>query len=379
MGVLAMLLSLLLFGVVTAFVPAQQPTAYAASIALQFPWPTGQYHTINGGDTYGCGYHIHADYYAIDFVSQYPTPKNSFGEPVSAVADGSIYVPTPRSDYGNFIIIHHANGFASLYAHLSQVIVSTGQTVVQGQVIGYSGNTGGVPPHLHLTVYQNIAPTDNTPYNDGFSHAYRPEPMSGVSGFGTMGIHDITPPNSNGDGNKNCIAGTGSGNLVSKPPAILGRTLVRAEVSADGIGVTQNNNPVDTRPNIWLERWIGTSYQGVIGIRSTYSPKTGTFIGIADLGTGLTLTTYTVKLKLSNTLKSQVNNVVMTNGAYITLPSTNLLGGDADGNNVIDAIDYNTFLRSYGKSDPAADFDKSGKVDAVDYNIILRNYNKKGA
>jgi len=353
--------------------------AYAASIALQFPWPTGQYHTINGGDTYGCGFHVHADYYAIDFVSQYPTPKNSFGEPVSAVADGTIHFDH-RSDYGNFIVIHHANGFASLYAHLSVFAanISEGQSVSQGQVIGFSGNTGGVPAHLHLTVYQNITSTDNAPYNDGFSHAYRPEPMSGVTGFGSKGIHDTVPPDNNGSGNVNCVSGTGSGNLVSIPPAILGHTLVRAEVSADGIGVTQNNNPVDTRPNIWLEFWIGTSYQSVIGIRSTYSPKTGTFIGIADLGTR-SLSTYTLKLKLSNTLKSKIDNVVIANGAFITLPSINLLGGDADGNNVIDGIDYNYVLRYWKTNNYATDFDKSGLVDAVDYNILLRNYGKTGA
>ena len=47
----------------------------------------------------------------------------------------------------------HTNGLSTLYAHLSSISVSQGQTVVTGDIIGYSGRTGYVTgPHLHLTV-----------------------------------------------------------------------------------------------------------------------------------------------------------------------------------------------------------------------------------
>jgi LysM repeat protein len=55
--------------------------------------------------------------------------------------------------YGNMVIISHANGVQTLYAHMREVYVSSGETVTQGQVIGGVGNTGrSTGPHLHFEV-----------------------------------------------------------------------------------------------------------------------------------------------------------------------------------------------------------------------------------
>jgi len=55
--------------------------------------------------------------------------------------------------YGNMIMIDHGNGYQSLYAHLSSVGVSCGQSVLQGQYIGSAGNSGfSTGPHLHLEI-----------------------------------------------------------------------------------------------------------------------------------------------------------------------------------------------------------------------------------
>ena len=80
----------------------------------------------------------------------------SVGTPIRAAAGGRVI--TSRSGgwnggYGTFIVIEHPNGTQTLYAHNSRNIVWQGQTVVQGQVIGYSGNTGrSTGPHLHFEV-----------------------------------------------------------------------------------------------------------------------------------------------------------------------------------------------------------------------------------
>ena len=58
--------------------------------------------------------------------------------------------------YGYLILIDHANGFATYYAHLSNFYVTAGQAVERGQVIGATGSTGwSTGPHLHLEIRYN--------------------------------------------------------------------------------------------------------------------------------------------------------------------------------------------------------------------------------
>jgi len=56
--------------------------------------------------------------------------------------------------YGKFLLIKHNNGLTTLYAHMSFISVKKGDTVITGDTVGYSGNTGySTGPHLHFTVY----------------------------------------------------------------------------------------------------------------------------------------------------------------------------------------------------------------------------------
>ncbi len=86
--------------------------------------------------------------------------RASIGTPVRAALTGQVVgeantdlVPGCYS-FGRWIMIKHPDGLSTLYAHLSLSVVDIGQTVVTGQIIGYSGNTGYTTgPHLHFGVY----------------------------------------------------------------------------------------------------------------------------------------------------------------------------------------------------------------------------------
>ena len=84
----------------------------------------------------------------------------AIGTPVKAALDGTITdigdtdAACPGASYGKWVLIKHPNGLSTLYAHLSLIKVSKGDSVVTGQVIAYSGFTGyATGPHLHFTVY----------------------------------------------------------------------------------------------------------------------------------------------------------------------------------------------------------------------------------
>ena len=88
------------------------------------------------------------------------------GKRVVAAASGTVVYSAYQSGssssagYGNYLIIYHGNGFCTLYAHMDSKAVSTGQRVSQGQLIGYSGNTGGVAPHLHFEIRRATSVSD---------------------------------------------------------------------------------------------------------------------------------------------------------------------------------------------------------------------------
>ena len=77
----------------------------------------------------------------------------SRGTRVNAVADGKVIFSGWAGSYGKAIIVKHANGKRSLYAHLSKRKVGKGRKVEAGQRIGRVGGTGNVTgPHLHFEV-----------------------------------------------------------------------------------------------------------------------------------------------------------------------------------------------------------------------------------
>lgn len=75
------------------------------------------------------------------------------GTPIVAAADGTVIKTTCGSGYGKCLIIQHANGTQSLYAHASALYVDVGTNVKQGQKIAAVGSTGNsTGPHLHFEI-----------------------------------------------------------------------------------------------------------------------------------------------------------------------------------------------------------------------------------
>lgn len=136
-----------------ASAPVPAAVVAAPSVgASGFAWP------ITGSITSGYGprwgrMHSGID---IDCVTGAPIRASKAGTVVSATYDGS--------GYGYYIVIDHGGGFASLYAHMSELYVSGG-SVAQGQTIGACGSTGAsTGDHLHFEIRVNGSPQDPLSY-----------------------------------------------------------------------------------------------------------------------------------------------------------------------------------------------------------------------
>lgn len=80
----------------------------------------------------------------------------SYGADIVAAEDGVVTIAKYNSSYGRYIVINHGNGYTTLYAHNSQLLVSVGQKVSRGQVIAKAGSTGNsTGPHCHFEVSYN--------------------------------------------------------------------------------------------------------------------------------------------------------------------------------------------------------------------------------
>ena len=89
----------------------------------------------------------------------------STGSPIWAADSGQVIFAGWYGGYGRAVIINHGSGITTLYGHASQVYVSEGQMVQQGQAIAAVGSTGlSTGPHLHFEVRQNGTPVNPMGY-----------------------------------------------------------------------------------------------------------------------------------------------------------------------------------------------------------------------
>lgn len=77
----------------------------------------------------------------------------SVGSIVRAAGGATVHQVGEDPEYGLFVLLDHASDYQTMYGHLSRILVANGQSVVNGEVIGLSGNTGrSTAPHLHFEI-----------------------------------------------------------------------------------------------------------------------------------------------------------------------------------------------------------------------------------
>jgi murein DD-endopeptidase MepM/ murein hydrolase activator NlpD len=87
------------------------------------------------------------------------------GTPIRAADSGRVALMGWVGGYGNYTCVQHTASMSTCYGHQSSFATSNGASVTQGQVIGYSGNTGNsTGPHLHFEVRINGSPVDPMGY-----------------------------------------------------------------------------------------------------------------------------------------------------------------------------------------------------------------------
>ncbi|MBR5381084.1 MAG: peptidoglycan DD-metalloendopeptidase family protein [Oscillospiraceae bacterium] len=119
-------------------------------------WPSSDSRLV----TRGFGGWTHPEYgvyrvnYGVDVAADY-------GTSVMAVDGGVVVAAEYSSAYGTYVVVTHGNGVRTLYAHLSRLYVSPGDTVTQGSVLGLVGASGLISePHLHFEVIRDGAKVD---------------------------------------------------------------------------------------------------------------------------------------------------------------------------------------------------------------------------
>lgn len=93
--------------------------------------------------------------------------SSSSGDPILASAAGTVEYSGYSKGYGYNVIINHGNGYRTLYAHASRLLVKSGDNIDKGQKIALVGSTGlSTGPHLHFEIRINNIPVDPTEYVD---------------------------------------------------------------------------------------------------------------------------------------------------------------------------------------------------------------------
>ena len=169
---------------------AQKAAEEAARKAYEAAQRAKQQNQSSGGGTVGAGYYtwpvpsctyitskfgyrVHPIFGTTKYHSGVDIAAGA-GATIKAAAGGTVSIAEYSDSYGNYCVIYHSNGTTTLYAHMNALpCVSVGQTVSQGDVIGYVGSTGwSTGPHCHFEIRVNGSCVDPLSYYSGVSFSY---------------------------------------------------------------------------------------------------------------------------------------------------------------------------------------------------------------
>jgi len=116
------------------------------------------------------GNRVHPEYGTVKFHKGIDI-NAAMGASIVATDGGTVVtVGNDPAGYGIYVVIYHSGGRSTLYAHMNAAAVSPGQTVTQGQVIGYAGSSGvSTGPHLHFEIAVDGALHDPLGYFSGYN------------------------------------------------------------------------------------------------------------------------------------------------------------------------------------------------------------------
>ena len=87
--------------------------------------------------------------------------RHACADPAPAAGGTVSYSGNELKDYGNLVLIRHAGGYVTAYAHADRLLVNRGDFVAKGQVIAYAGETGDVSsPQLHFEIRRDTQPVN---------------------------------------------------------------------------------------------------------------------------------------------------------------------------------------------------------------------------
>lgn len=125
------------------------------SVPGGFIWPL-QYSDVYVSSSYGYRYDPISGVYKLHGGTDTCCWSGTYGKSVRASADGTVIISTWHASYGYYVGIDHGDGIVTIYAHNSQLNVSVGQHVSQGDIVAYAGSTGySTGAHCHFEVRVN--------------------------------------------------------------------------------------------------------------------------------------------------------------------------------------------------------------------------------